>query len=78
MELTPGQKEACKCFKDTLVELPTGGIQEVIMLDDDLFNDDKLEDLEDLEGEDESLELEEGKSTETQPSPSNLVENSVQ
>jgi len=78
MELTPGQKEACKRLKDTLAELPTGGVHEVIMLDDDLFDDSELEDLEDLEGEDEILELEEGKCMETPPSPSNLVENSVQ
>jgi hypothetical protein len=78
MELTPGQKEACKRLKDVLVELPASGVQEVVGSDDDLFNDDESEDLEDLEGEDESLELEDDKSQETQSSPSNLVENSVQ
>lgn len=78
MDLTPGQKEACKHLKDILVELPASSVQEVIGPDADLFDDDDLEDLEDLEGEDESLEFEEGKSTETQASPSNLVENSVQ
>lgn len=79
MDLTPGQKEACKRLKDILVELPASCVQEVVGPDnDDLFNDNELEDLEDLEGEDESLELEDGKSMETQSSPSNLVENSVQ
>ena len=78
MELTPGQKEACKRLKDILVELPPSGVQEVIGSDDDLFNDNELEDLEDLDDEDESLGLEDGKSTETQSSPSNLVDNSVQ
>ena len=78
MELTPGQKEACKRLKDILVELPASGVQEVIGPDDDLFDDNESEDLEDLEGEDESLELEDNKSTETQSSPSNIAENSVQ
>lgn len=78
MELTPGQKEACKRLKDILVKLPASGVQEVIGPDDDLFNDNELEDLEDLEAEDENLELEDGKSMETQSSPSNLIENSVQ
>lgn len=53
MELTPRQKEACRFLENILVEL----------LASDLFNDNKLED---LESEDESLELEDGKSTETQ------------
>jgi hypothetical protein len=78
MDLTPGQKEACKCLKEILGELPASSVQEVIGHDADLFDDDELEDLEDLEGEDEILEFEEDKSTETQASPSNLVENSVQ
>ena len=77
MELTPGQKEACKRLKDILVELPAGGVQEVIGPVDDLFNDNELENLEDEEDEEESLELEEGKS-ETRSNPSNLVQNSVQ
>ena len=76
MELTLGQKEACKCLKGILVELPASGVQEVIGPDDDLFNDNELEDTEDFEVEDESLELEDDKSMET--SPSKLVENSVQ
>ena len=49
MELTPGQKEACKRLKDILVELPAGGVQEVIGPVDDLFNDNELENLEDEE-----------------------------
>lgn len=77
MELTPGQKEACKRLKDILVELPASGIQEVAGPDNDFFKDNELEDLEDLEGEDEER-LEDGKSTETQSSPLNFIENSVQ
>jgi hypothetical protein len=80
MELTPEQKEACKGLKDVLAELPASAVQEVIGPDHGLFTDNELEDLEDLEGEDESLELEDGKSaeTETQSGQSNLAENSVQ
>jgi hypothetical protein len=78
MDLTPGQKEACKRLKEILGELPASSVQEVIGHDADLFDDDELEDLEDLEAEDEILEFEEDKTTETQASPSNLVENSVQ
>jgi len=78
MELTSGQKEGCPRLKDILVELWTSDIQEVIGPEDDWFSDDKLEDLEDSDGEDECLELDKGKSTETQSSPPNLVENSVQ
>lgn len=78
MELTPEQKEGCQRLKDILVELRASDIQEVIGPEDGGFSDDELEDLEDSEGEDECLELDEGKSTETQSSPPNLVENSVQ
>jgi hypothetical protein len=78
MELTPAQKEGCKRLKDILVELRARDIQEVIGPENGWFSDDELEDLEDSEGEDECLELDEGKRMETQSSPPNLVQNSVQ
>jgi len=78
MELTPGQKEGCKRLKDILIELQASDLQEVIGPEDGWFSDDELEDLEDSDTEDECSELDGGKSTEAQSSPSNLVENSVQ
>ena len=66
-------------MKDILVELPASGIQEVVEPDNDFFKDNELEDLEDLEDLEEDEErLEDGKSTETQSSPLNFIENSVQ
>lgn len=73
MQLTPGQKEACKRLKDVLIKLP---VEDDIGLDDDWFDDD----MEGYDDEDEDGELENDEGTEAQPGlarPS-LVENAVQ
>jgi hypothetical protein len=76
MQLTPGQKEACKRLKDVLVKLPVNDVEDDIGLDDDWFDDE----MEDSDDDDEDGELEKDEGTEAQPGlarPS-LVENAVQ
>jgi hypothetical protein len=55
IDLTPGQKEACKRLKEILGELSASSVQEGMTLT--CFDHDELEDLEDLEGEDELWNL---------------------
>jgi hypothetical protein len=76
MQLTRGQKEACKRLKDVLVKLPVNDVEDDIGLDDDWFDDE----MEDSDEEDEDTELENDEGMEAQPGlarPS-LVENAVQ